>query len=1718
MKNRLIAVLLVVSTLLPFFEAFGGIVLSVKSAEASPYKATVTVDGREEDSFSFPQSEKKEIKASLSPANEDAKYQWQICADIENNLWVDIYTETLPTLNVSYPLLRAVLDGSGSAYLRAEITADDVTYTTAPICATVLFEPELGMSVIPNPAVSEYEASEKAAESAPSPASPPALASAAPVFGKARSAGLEAALAANEEEDSADLVTITIQYLDQATEKVVYSPYTATVEKTMAFSQAVVSPTLIGYAPFLRVEDANGNVTWQPAETYYIDYKDGELTDNVVIKLFYRPIEVPYTVKYFFQETNSDLYVERTDLQFTGKALTGTVIADDVLGLDPKITTGFTKLYHYPEAVAADGSTVFQCYYDRNYYMIKFDMNGGYGVEPIYARYGTTYSVNTPVRTGYVFDGWDLLTVDTNNNGEPDRGDGIPDTLPYAVGYGNVNYKAVWKSVETTFTYVYWKENANDNGYTYWGSEQATAKSGDYADADDAPDPIDLKKQYENSEPKKYTDAEHFTTAAGGDAYNRIHSDHNVIVKGDGSTVVNVYYLRNNYTLTFVGTSKNECQLEEHSHSDSCYYFLCGYGQEHTHVADCIKCGKTEHIHNAECCSFTEHTHSEENGCKLACKHEHSESCYGGQSDNAGNPSNTQRRYFNQLGLTNGSVYRVYNDRTDQYFLYFNGSWYTTLLRAAVLTEAGSTYSGSYSNRTYYVKYELEFDCRHTHDTNCYDCEIPEHTHGEGYCNGDKCGQEAHSHSAEENCYSCGFSYSHTHTDECRRLDCHHVAHTHSNACNYNVVYEYTAKYDSDISHLWTDTNLPPKQYLQNYCVWESSVTGYYYSFLQKMPEQDVTMTVYDDWKDESYTYSWDYWLEVFDGIEDTVYVDYPRDPNNKYYKYLTITVKGSRNLKLTYDEDYFPLTGYIQEETSENFDGSFNGGTHKDLYYSLDTTKTISFDNYGEPTWVVKGIPFMAKLNDLGEYAITDKAGNKVETLVGYEPPYPDALEPGAYDFVGWYDNPSFVGEPANFETLYMKSENMKFYAKWELVSHTVRFFDDKETMLKYEADPDNNGNLISREYTVEHGNVVGQMAHPVREGYVFSGWFHDHSEAGDTKKIAYAALDTPITHDMNVYAEWTSDIARPYVIHYAIEAKETDEAWLALLSVEANSQPKSNEAYTVTNGSETRRYIYVNDGYHLTVADDTAGHAFQGTTRTFEAKSGAPLNQLYADYNQGYFPTFASHSLVIQPEEDGTTEPVNNVYTFLYVMPQLPIKYTVRYIDRETGLPVKTDSTTYSDKVVWVQDKAVVTERFQAIDGYISDAFYKRLILSVKQNADGTWVGDDKQNVITFYYTKNETSAFFTVNFMLQKLGTDGTNYSVDGSGHYEKSSSSIESIATIGETIPVSFYRFEGFNVQNTAKISADGNITDVTMDAANRSFDVTISKSGTEIYIFYSRDTFDVTVEYRLYNTGEKLSGVTPNPDVYNNKQYGDAVHHTAPLIVESDNGAKYALVNAENTVKTILVSAEAGHNVIVYYYTELQYTVEYKIIGDVGGTLSSTIEVRTSTGSFGGSSPTPALGYRFIGWYLDEAGTVSVGEKATVTGTSLVPNKDKLDPMPTTNVFYAKFELITGNLTIKRENASDEGNGDQVFVYKITDSTDASKVYYVSVRGNGSVTVHGLPCVTYTVEQVNDWSWRYRDASQTVALTESGATVTFDDAAAEDKWLNGNSTVVQNIKK
>lgn len=282
--------------------------------------------------------------------------------------------------------------------------------------------------------------------------------------------------------------TVIINYVFENGKQAAPS-WTATLAEGSNLEQTVTSPTVVGYEP----DPATVNVTVN------------NITENKNYTVTYYPANVGFTVNHYLQNVADNNYtLDKTEH-------VGGFTESEVGGDLAKAYPGFAALLYNTKAkVAADGSTVVEIYYDRNYYMMSFNLDGGYGVEPIYARYGASVKVENPTKPGYTFNGW-----------EP--------TVPTTVPAENTTYKAKWQAEKTAkVSVVVWGENADDEGYSYIKSVETTAPVGSTLTA--VPSGTNLNMETKLWELKR---VEQTTVAA------------------DGSSVLNVYYDRKEFTLTF---------------------------------------------------------------------------------------------------------------------------------------------------------------------------------------------------------------------------------------------------------------------------------------------------------------------------------------------------------------------------------------------------------------------------------------------------------------------------------------------------------------------------------------------------------------------------------------------------------------------------------------------------------------------------------------------------------------------------------------------------------------------------------------------------------------------------------------------------------------------------------------------------------------------------------------------------------------------------------------------------------------------------------------------------------------------------------------------------------------------------------------------------------------------------------------------------------------
>ena len=155
-------------------------------------------------------------------------------------------------------------------------------------------------------------------------------------------------------------------------------------------------------------------------------------------------------------------------------------------------------------------------------YWVTFDSDGGSAIDSQFVF--DKISLNdqtTPTKPGYTFGGW--------YNGESKVVDGTQITKP-------ITLKAHWKATKVSYTVIHWWENADDNGYSFHESQELQGLTGETTAA--------VAKSYT-------TNGKNIHGESVTDKVFTASTISQKTIKGDGSTIVNVYYKRKTYTMHF---------------------------------------------------------------------------------------------------------------------------------------------------------------------------------------------------------------------------------------------------------------------------------------------------------------------------------------------------------------------------------------------------------------------------------------------------------------------------------------------------------------------------------------------------------------------------------------------------------------------------------------------------------------------------------------------------------------------------------------------------------------------------------------------------------------------------------------------------------------------------------------------------------------------------------------------------------------------------------------------------------------------------------------------------------------------------------------------------------------------------------------------------------------------------------------------------------------
>lgn len=193
-------------------------------------------------------------------------------------------------------------------------------------------------------------------------------------------------------------------------------------------------------------------------------------------------------------------------------------------------------------------------------------------------------------------------------------------------------------------------------------------------------------------------------------------------------------------------------------------------------------------------------------------------------------------------------------------------------------------------------------------------------------------------------------------------------------------------------------------------------------------------------------------------------------------------------------------------------------------------------------------------------------------------------------------------------------------------------------------------------------------------------------------------------------------------------------------------------------------------------------------------------------------------------------------------------------------------------------------------------------------------------------------------------------------------------------------------------------------------------------------------------------------------------------------------------------------------------TEETVNINYVSVGPAGasfGSVDSASEtVMVKSGTAVGSTPAAASGFKFVGWFKDQACTQPV-DATWIENNKIIPQKTTEAYEAAT--YYAKFDYAVADLTIKQDGGIADEN--QTFIYVVTGGDLPASGIKVAVKGNSSVTIKNLKIGSYTVTEETNWNWRCGTTGGSQNITLQGAQtneVRFTNTVSNSKWLSGNA--------
>ena len=1371
-----------------------------------------------------------------------------------------------------------------------------------------------------------------------------------------------------------------------------HDPYVATYPEGASIDLTVTNPAIDGFVPMTSDEGGVSAAT----TTFQYDSLDSNHTETV----YYLAGMTHYRVMYYKQNLYDDLYTRDNTLSnvYTDRyGYTGTNPTD----LEDIEFEGFTNLFHEPDAIAADGSTVFRVYYDRNYYSVMFDLGEhGYGTEPVYAKYQSVYHVTEPKRLGYSFVGWlrtdkdstkgeygtDWHFIDengdelTDNSGNPlfdEHGEPVDESLDTSQYYipffpqatipaHNTYYKAVWNRGTTSYSVVYWIQNPDGDDIT----EEDIAATADINEA-------------------RALIAQNYTVVAARD-----------ITGVTSGTMVNLdtwttnahgdplqlwdffsYYLSGNGLFQMSDAQRDELYGKSKYYEFNSYLSSLQFNGPHeeydkTHI-EVMGDGTTRLNVYYDRKDFTLKFY------------------YARQKLNNGVANGAIDLTNSTKGFSN---YAYYNKTNETYLnAVSQGTWQTDIaeslpqINSDLLVENGGPLTPGYNDYSGYRYYYYQVSARYNEPlTNKWRIDAISSVNKKG------------NNYAGQICYPGSWAVENG----------TYFYDSHVSVKNFTVKGVYERLGDELMFKPDTVSDYQELHYLLS---WTNTATSSgwnygmanvlhftYENYVELLPKEIDAMTDDDDA---------DGILNgpqklIDEGIYENIYMhssssaktytlvdpsqSFVYNANAKYYG-----IKTENRIETTDSGSQYPIndmnkkTSSVRNEQVPTEMKGFtivNYKTKSNGQIDLNETNTIVDWSDDTSSYRHATVKFFYNRN---HYLLKWRNGNQLETEytrdVMYGAPLNSVIHDGSaqdgeyrywfeepayfnedlrdyYTFKGWYYTPYYYRQ-VDKDTATMPADDMTLYAKWDPKVINVSFY---PTYNDYYSGTNRIGDPIPVDYG-EYVEIFNIPAHieddpdnlrpdldPPTTGAMFAGWYYIRDNVPvrfDPENIPITALNYEASLSegarLRLYAEWaTTDVGK-----YRITYVEKDHP--------------ENE-----------------------VADPTIGRSFVWKTRTFNAKGGSELNAEHAwDENSiNWWPTTNSHSLLIRSNSQGHHNEYDpNEYAFEYIQKR-GVYYRVQYLDAVTRTPLLDPAEIGRDEIY--TSVASVKEDAPFIAGYNAEKLSQTMVLTASTAATAEEQKEEEleTNVITFYYNLNDRDYIYEVEYWEQNandneytlLESENLQVEIADDPETQEVESTSVRLADIYNgsmsqlILSTGFTRVEG--ATKVAVTKQDGTTTEI--PAADDASVVITGDTKTTIKIYYNRNTYPYQYQYVDYHAERAYldtpeaqregmwNGVMETHNGAHEEKVDATITITAPQNLDYNNGTEtIPYKRIDNKVITLMIGPtdiDPTTNLVKVYYKKYNVReLEYKLVCNNEDDEFTEVDYDDATGDplYGGLSMT-----------------------------------------------------------------------------------------------------------------------------------------------------------------